>query len=66
MGKPVKPVLARTFRSLQGNILAGILTIGPLFVTYLIFSFVLSELGPETIRYSEAEIPAKMGEPPAA
>jgi len=31
-------------RSLQTNILAGILTIGPLFVTWLIFSFVLSTL----------------------
>jgi uncharacterized membrane protein len=31
-------------RSLQGSILAGILTIGPLFVTYLIFSFLLSSL----------------------
>jgi uncharacterized membrane protein len=40
----VKPVLARTLRSLQRNILAGIITIGPLFVTYLIFSFVLSTL----------------------
>jgi len=39
----VKSVVARTLRSLQNNILAGILagilTIGPLFVTYLIFSF---------------------------
>jgi uncharacterized membrane protein len=40
----VKPVLTRTLRSLQSNILAGILTIGPLFVTYLIFSFLLSSL----------------------
>jgi uncharacterized membrane protein len=40
----VKPVVARTLRSLQSNILAGIITIGPLFVTYLIFSFLLSEL----------------------
>jgi uncharacterized membrane protein len=31
-------------RSLQRNILAGIITIGPLFVTYLIFSFLLSIL----------------------
>jgi len=41
----VKPVLARTIRSLQSNILAGILTIGPLFVTYLIFSFVSERVG---------------------
>jgi len=40
----VKPVLARTMRSLQHNILAGIITIGPLFVTYLVFSFLLSTL----------------------
>lgn len=40
----MKPVLGRALRSLQNNILAGILTIGPLFVTYLIFSFVLGEL----------------------
>jgi uncharacterized membrane protein len=40
----VKPVLTRTVRSLQNNILAGILTIGPLFVTYLIFSFLFREL----------------------
>src|ERR1035441_792245 len=40
----VNPVLARTLRSMQRNILAGIITIGPLFVTYLIFSFMLSTL----------------------
>jgi len=40
----VDPVVARTFRSLQRNILAGIITIGPLFVTYLIFSFLLGAL----------------------
>lgn len=40
----MKPVLARTLRSLQSNILAGVLTVGPLFVTYLIFSFLLSTL----------------------
>jgi uncharacterized membrane protein len=40
----VKPVVSRTLRSLQSSILAGILTIGPLFVTYLIFSFLLSTL----------------------
>ena len=37
-------VLARPLRSLQRNILAGIITIGPLFVTYLIFSFLLGTL----------------------
>jgi len=40
----VDPVLARTIRSLQRNILAGVITIGPLFVTYLIFSFLLGAL----------------------
>ncbi len=40
----MKPVLAHTLRSLQRNILAGIITIGPLFVTYLIFSFLLGVL----------------------
>jgi uncharacterized membrane protein len=40
----VKPVLARSLRSLQRNILAGIITVGPLFVTYLIFSFLLGIL----------------------
>ena len=38
------PVLARTFRSQKRNIQAGIVTIGPLFVTYLIFSFLLGAL----------------------
>jgi uncharacterized membrane protein len=40
----VNPVLARTLRGLQRNILAGVITIGPLFVTYLIFSFLFEEL----------------------
>jgi len=40
----VKPVLARTLKDLQHNILAGIITIGPLAITYLIFKFLLAEL----------------------
>lgn len=40
----MKTVLTRPLRSLQRNILAGIITIGPLFVTYLIFSFLLGTL----------------------
>lgn len=40
----VKSVFARPLRGLQRNILAGVITIGPLFVTYLIFSFLLGEL----------------------
>jgi len=40
----VKEDLSHTLRSVQRNILAGIITIGPLFVTYLIFSFLLGAL----------------------
>ena len=40
----VKGPINRTMRSLQRSILAGIITIGPLFVTYLIFSFLLESL----------------------
>jgi len=40
----LKPVLARALRSLQHNILAGIITIGPLAITFLIFNFLLNEL----------------------
>jgi len=40
----VNPVISRPLRSLQRNILAGIITIGPLFVTWLVFSFVLTTL----------------------
>ena len=56
------PVLARTIRSLQRNILAGIITIGPLFVTYLIFSFLLSALataGMPVVRLLAAIFPAE-------
>jgi uncharacterized membrane protein len=40
----VKPEVVHALRHLQRNILAGIITIGPLFVTYLIFSFLLETL----------------------
>ena len=40
----MKPVYAHMLRSLQRNILAGIITIGPLFVTYLIVSFLFGIL----------------------
>ena len=40
----MRPVLAHTLRSLQRNILAGIITIGPLAITYLIFKFLLDAL----------------------
>jgi len=40
----LKPALTRTLRSLQHYILAGIITIGPLAITILIFKFLLDEL----------------------
>lgn len=40
----MNPVLARSLRSLQRNILAGLITVGPLIVTYMIFSFLLGVL----------------------
>ncbi|MGA9062491.1 MAG: DUF502 domain-containing protein [Terracidiphilus sp.] len=40
----MKAHLSRTLRGVQRNILAGIITITPLFVTYLIFSFLLGAL----------------------
>jgi uncharacterized membrane protein len=42
--KRVKRVPVRALRDLQRNILAGLITAGPLFVTWLVFSFVLSAL----------------------
>jgi uncharacterized membrane protein len=41
---PVKPVLSHLLRDLQRNTLAGVITIGPLFVTWLVFSWVLGNL----------------------
>jgi uncharacterized membrane protein len=46
--KFLKPVSAQTWRGVQRNILAGIITVGPLLVTYLIFSFlagILAKVG---------------------
>ena len=40
----MKPVLVHPLRSLQRNILAGLITVGPLFVTWLVFSFLLDKL----------------------
>ncbi len=57
----MRPVLSRTLRSLQSNILAGILTVGPLLVTYLIFSFVLNmlaEAGLPMVKLLETFFPA--------
>ena len=40
----MKPILKRTLSNLQRNILAGIITAGPLFITWLVFSLVLGWL----------------------
>ena len=40
----MNPAIARPLRSLQRNILAGLITAGPLFVTWLVFSFVFGTL----------------------
>ena len=40
----MKPVLVHALRDLQRNVLAGLIIIGPLFVTWLVFSFVLGSL----------------------
>ena len=40
----MKSALAHPIRSLQRNILAGLITVGPLFVTWLVFSFLLDKL----------------------
>jgi uncharacterized membrane protein len=40
----MKSVFIHTLSSLQRSILAGVITIGPLFVTYLVFRFVLNSL----------------------
>jgi uncharacterized membrane protein len=40
----LKSVLVRPMRSLQRNVLAGLITVGPLFVTWLVFSFLLDKL----------------------
>jgi uncharacterized membrane protein len=40
----VKSLFSKSVRSVQGSILAGIITMGPLFVTWLIFSFLFRTL----------------------
>lgn len=40
----MRSVITRPLRSLQRNILAGLITVGPLFVTWLVFSFLLNNL----------------------
>ncbi|MFP5275660.1 MAG: DUF502 domain-containing protein [Acidobacteriota bacterium] len=57
----MKRVVNRTVRSVQNSILAGVLTIGPLFATWLIFSFVLGTLakaGRPLVRLFDAAFPA--------
>lgn len=56
----MKSVFARSVRSVQGSILAGVITIGPLFVTYLIFSFLFTSLanaGLPLVRYFASIVP---------
>jgi uncharacterized membrane protein len=56
----VKAHVSRALRSVQRSILAGIITVGPLFVTYLIFSFLLDELaraGLPAVRLLAARFP---------
>ena len=57
----MNPVMVRALRSLQRNILAGLITIGPLFVTWLVFSFVfrtLAEAGLPLVQLFTAVFPA--------
>lgn len=59
----MKLVVARLLRNLQRNILAGVITIGPLFVTWLVFSFVLGSLakaGLPLLRFLGAFFPEEL------
>lgn len=63
----MKPVLSRLLRDLQRNILAGLITIGPLFVTWLVFSFVLGSLakaGLPLVQLLDAIVPGDWVEQP--
>ena len=56
----MKRILTHPLRDLQRNILAGVITIGPLFVTWLVFSFVLGNLakaGMPLLRFFETTFP---------
>lgn len=56
----MKGPISRTVRSVQRSVLAGIITVGPLFVTYLIFSFLLQSLakaGLPAVRLLAAHFP---------
>jgi uncharacterized membrane protein len=63
----LKPLLAHTLRNLQRNVLAGVITIGPLFVTWLVFSFLLGSLakaGLPAVQFLAAILPEKwIGQP---
>lgn len=57
----MKPIFAHVAVNLQRNILAGIITIGPLFVTWLVFSWVLGNLakaGQPGVELLHAYLPA--------
>jgi uncharacterized membrane protein len=56
----MKTLLTRPIRNIQSNILAGILTIGPLFVTFLVFHFLfhtLAEAGLPVVRFLATNYP---------
>ena len=56
----MRPVLTQLLRDAQRNILAGIITIGPLIVTWLVFSFVfgiLAKAGLPVVRLIEVLFP---------
>ena len=63
----MKPLFAQPLRNLQRNVLAGVITIGPLFVTWLVFSFLLGSLakaGLPAVQFLAAILPEKwLGEP---
>jgi uncharacterized membrane protein len=63
----LKPLFAQPLRNLQRNVLAGVITIGPLFVTWLVFSFLLGSLakaGLPAVQFLAAILPEKwLGEP---
>lgn len=63
----MKPLFAQPLRNLQRNVLAGVITIGPLFVTWLVFSFLLGSLakaGLPAVQFLAAVLPEKwIGQP---
>ena len=63
----MKPLFAQPLRNLQRNVLAGVITIGPLFVTWLVFSFLLGSLakaGLPAVQFLAAILPEKwIGQP---